>query len=121
MWLGYNCKTTCDNSKFKRFEYLAPINESPTSRTVVQQTLNIAKEVAKNCNQQEIIVTYDLAIAKQAIEIQVRKKPEFDHVFINLGEFHIQMAYFKTIGKYIDSNGLIYILIEAEALAEGLA
>jgi len=33
----------------------------------------------------------------------------------------MQMAYFKAIGKYIDSSGLMEILVEAEALAGGSA
>lgn len=119
MWLGYNCKISIDESKIQTVEYLSPINESPTSLAIVQETLNIAKEVAKNCNQQQIIVTYDLAIAKLAMQIQHTKKPEFDNIFINLGAFHTQMAFFKAIGKYIDSSGLIEILVEAEALAGG--
>lgn len=119
MWLGYNCKIGIDESKIQTVEYLSPINESPTSLAVVQETLNIAKEVAKNCNQQQIIATYDLAIAKLAMQIQHTKKPEFDDIFINLGAFHTQMAFFKAIGKYIDSSGLIEILVEAGALAGG--
>ncbi|CAG5044038.1 unnamed protein product [Parnassius apollo] len=114
MWLGYNCKIGIDESKIQTVEYLSRINESPTSLAVVQETLNIAKEIAKNCNQQQIIATYDLAIAKLAMQIQHTKKPEFDDIFINLGAFHTQMAFFKAIGKYIDSSGLVEILVEAE-------
>lgn len=53
------------------------------------------------------------------MQIQHTKKPEFDDIFINLGAFHTQMALFKAIGKYIDSSGLIEILVEAQALAGG--
>ncbi|CAF4773203.1 unnamed protein product [Pieris macdunnoughi] len=73
MWLGYNCKISIDGSKIQKVEYLSPINESPTSLAVVQETLNIAKEVAKNCNQQQIIATYDLAIAKLACRFNILK------------------------------------------------
>lgn len=74
MWLSYNCKIGIDESKMLKVEYLSPINESPTS-LAVQETLNIAKEVAQNCNLQQIITTYDLAIAKLAMHIQRTKKP----------------------------------------------
>jgi len=70
MWLGYNCKICNDHSKIQTVEYLLPINDSPTSLAVVQETLNIAKKVAKNCSQEQIIATYDLAIAKLAMQIQ---------------------------------------------------
>ncbi|CAG5019593.1 unnamed protein product [Parnassius apollo] len=42
-------------------------------------------------------VTYDLAIAKVAYQIQAMEKPHFDNLFIHLGPFHIMMAYFKAI------------------------
>lgn len=51
MWLGYNCKISNDHSKIQTVEYLPPINDSPTSLAVVQETLNIAKNVAQNCHQ----------------------------------------------------------------------
>lgn len=89
--------------------------ESPTSLAVVQETLNTAKEVAKNYNQQQIIVAYDLSIAKLAMQIRHTQKPEFDDIFINLAAFHTQMAFFQAIGKYIDSSGLIEILIEGRS------
>ena len=57
------------------------------------------------------LLIYDLAIAKLAMQIQHNEKPEFDNVFVNLGAFHMQMAYFKAIGKYIDSSGLFEILV----------
>ncbi|KAG5864968.1 hypothetical protein JTB14_017048, partial [Gonioctena quinquepunctata] len=115
----YNCKIINDRSKIQTVEYLSPVNDSPTSRAVVQETLNIAKKVAQNCHQEQIIATYDLAIAKLAMQIQYTQKPEFDTIFINLGAFHMKMAYFKAIGKYIESSGLMEILVEAEALAGG--
>ncbi|GBP90997.1 hypothetical protein EVAR_69886_1 [Eumeta japonica] len=118
MWSGYNCKINLGQSKIQTVQYLSPINDSPTSLSVVQETLNIAKNIAEKCNQSQIIATFDLAIAKLAMKIQHTKKPEFDNVFIK-GAFHMQMAYFKAIGKYIDSSGLIEILVEAEALAGG--
>lgn len=122
MWLSYNGKIGIDESKILTVEYLSPINESPTSLAVVQETLNIAKEVAQNCNQQQII-TNDLAIAKLAMQIQRTKKPEFDDIFINLGAFYTQMAFFKAyllpLVEYIDFSGLKEILVEADALAGG--
>ena len=54
MWLGYNCKISLDHSKTQTVEYLPPINASPTSLAVVHETLNIAKEIAQNCDQKQI-------------------------------------------------------------------
>ena len=34
-------------------------------------------------------VTYDLATAKLAMQIQAEEKPTFDKIFISLGSFHL--------------------------------
>ena len=41
-----------------------------------------SQEVAKECKQSYIQVTYDLAIAKVAFQIQSIEKPMFDNLFI---------------------------------------
>ncbi|CAH2109149.1 unnamed protein product [Euphydryas editha] len=89
MWLAFNCKFSSDDSKIQTIEYLPSINASPTSDTVVHKTLEIASEIAKDCKQDNIIVTYDLAIAKIAMQIQEALKPKFDNIFVNMGAFHI--------------------------------
>lgn len=119
MWLGYNCMMSTDHSEKQQIEYLPPINSSPTSYAIVNETLIMAKEIAEKCHQQHIIVTYDLAIAKMAMQIQEKEKPTFENIFVNLGAFHMEMAFFKTVGKYIDSSGLVEILVQAEVLAGG--
>lgn len=49
-----------------------------------------------------------------------RENPQnFNNLFIHLGAFHIQMAYFKAIGKYIDNSGILNILVDTELLASG--
>lgn len=64
-------------------------------------------------------MTYDLAIAKMAMQIQEKEKPKFDKIFVNLGAFHIEMAFYKAVGKYIDCCELVKILVQAEVLAGG--
>lgn len=121
MWIGFSCSTTRDESEMQKVEYLPQINSSPTSYSVVRETLIQASKIAVECHQAEIICTYDLAIAKMAKQIQVSESPSprFDHIFINLGGFHLQLAFFKAVGKYIDGSGIAEILISSEVLAEG--
>lgn len=119
MWLGYNCMISTDRSEMQNIEYLPPINSSPTSYPVVNETLIMANEIAKKFQQKEIIVTYDLAIAKIAMQIQEKEEPKFDKIFVNLGAFHMEMAFFKAVGKYRDSSGLVEILVQAGVLAGG--
>lgn len=99
--------------------YLPPINLSPTSLSVVAETLNIAQQVACECKNYYLYMTYDLAIAKIAFQIQSTESPKYNNLFIHLGSFHIQFALFKAIGKYLDESGGPYILSETGLLAQG--
>lgn len=106
-WFAWNCERTIDENPEQLIGYLPNINQSPTSDAVVQKTLNIAKDIAEECGQRNIIVTYDLAIASKAYRIQANLSPAFDNVFINLGSFHVQMSFFKVI----DGNIRLCIIV----------
>ncbi|CAH0721911.1 unnamed protein product, partial [Brenthis ino] len=67
----------------------------------------------------KFVKTYDLAIAKIALQIQATEKPTFDNLFIHLGPFHIMMAYFKVIGKFIIDSGLPNVMVQSNLLAMG--
>lgn len=60
-----------------------------------------------------------MAIAKIALQVQNTEKLRFDNLFIHIGAFHIMMAYFKAIGKFIDNCGLSNIMVDTEMLASG--
>ena len=64
-------------------------------------------------------VTYDLAIAKVAIQFQAEKKPTYDNVFIHLGPFHIICAFFSMLGKYLAESGGLHILNETHVIEKG--
>lgn len=119
IWLGYNAEYYRGESERQIVDYLQPINDSPTPHSVVYKTLCRSQEIAKKCDQQEIIFTGDLAVAKIAMAIQKNFAPDFDNVLINVGKFHFEMATFKAIGKYIDSCGITDILMESGVLAHG--
>lgn len=87
MWIVFKTKTHIDCSEIQTIDYLPQINMSPTSIH--------AQKVAAECGQSNIVVTYDLAIAKMAMQIQIAESPKFDNIFLNLGGFHIQFAFFK--------------------------
>ncbi|KAL4113704.1 hypothetical protein QTP88_017283 [Uroleucon formosanum] len=119
MWTGYNSLTTTNHGSKQKIFYLTPINMSPTNTTVIYETMVQAQKIANECHQNFMSVTYDLAIAKVALQIQTTEQPKFDNLFINLGAFHIMMAYFKAVGKFIDECGITYIMVESELLASG--
>lgn len=120
MWVGFNSKFVEDiNKKKQKIRYLTPINESPTDQKVVLETMRESQEIAKELGEQSISVSYDLAIAKVAMQIQSVEKPVYDNLFIHLGAFHIMFAYFKAIGKFIAGCGLMNIAVDSELLASG--
>lgn len=119
MWVGFNSKIVIDNSIKQKVSYLTPINRSPTDISVVFETMRQSQKIAEELQQEYIQLTYDLAIAKVAYQIQSVERPQFNNLFIHLGAFHIMMAYFKAVGKFIDECGLTYIMVESGLLASG--
>lgn len=95
-WFTYHSERCLDRNPQQLIGYLPNLNASPTSDSVVLKTLQMAQEIAMECHQQNIVVTYDLAIASKAWKIQADMSPNFDNIFINLGAFHIQMSMFKV-------------------------
>lgn len=119
MWVGYNSLLYNDKSAQQKISYLTTINESPTSDKVVLETLKQCQRAAEECGERYMQVTYDLGIANKALKIESDKRPLFDNLFIHIGPFHIMMAYFKAIGKFIDNCGLTNIIVDTELLASG--
>ena len=119
MWVGYSSSMAIDDSETQTIRYLPQINSSPMSYSVVRETLSQVSRIAKEFNQMEIVCTYDLAIAKMAKQIKAAENPNFYNIFINLGGFHLQLAFFKALGKYIDGSGITEILVASEFLTEG--
>jgi hypothetical protein len=83
------------------------------------ETMQRLIRIADECDQQYISVTYDLEIAKIALPIQAAERPRFNKLFIQLGAFHIQLSFFKAVGKFIAESGGPYIFTESGVLAEG--
>ena len=59
-----------DSLPVQSIGYLENIELPPTRLDVVQKALQIADNVRKECNEDHIIVAYDLVIAKIAMHIQ---------------------------------------------------
>ncbi|XP_011171576.3 uncharacterized protein LOC105204222 [Solenopsis invicta] len=119
MWVGYNSLIFDDKSREQQVSYLTTINDSPTNNSVVVETMKQSQRVANECGEIYMQVTYDLAIAKVALQIQRTEKPRFDNLFIHVGMFHVMMAYFKAIGKFINNCGISTVMINSDLLASG--
>lgn len=119
MWTGFNSQIMTDDSPRQLISYLTPINDSPTNNSVVLATMQQCMSVLQELNQEYMQVTYDLAIAKIALQLQTTEGNTFQKLFIHLGAFYIMMSYFKAIGKVINDCGLTTIMVDSEILASG--
>lgn len=110
-WFAWNSECVVDDmNPIQRIGYLPNINMSPTSDAVVRKTMDLSLDIAKECGQNYIIVSYDLAIASKAFRIQAEMAPDYDKLFINLGAFHTQHSYFKVC-IYFSHSFIIAIFI----------
>ena len=119
MWVGWNALITAESLPKQRVKYMESISFPPTRLDVVQETMKMSQALAKECGQEFIVVTYDLAIAKPALLIQAQDAPKFDNIFVCFGAFHIQMAFFSVLGHILDGSGGDDILVDTDVLASG--
>lgn len=70
MWLGFNRKEIEDNYMKQKISNLKLINQSSTIMSAVYGTMKQSQQIAKECRQSSIQVTYDLSISKIALQIQ---------------------------------------------------
>ncbi|MCG7875152.1 MAG: hypothetical protein N0C90_02335 [Candidatus Thiodiazotropha endolucinida] len=119
MWTGWNSQITNDPLPRQTIGYMENLSLPPTRLDVVAETLKISQRVAKECQENFMIVHYDLAIAKPAKQIQQSESPLYDNIFVCFGPFHIQLAYFGSLGYIIDESGGPHILVDSEVLASG--
>ena len=71
----------------------------------MKRSMNVAE------TQQEYgIVTYDLAFAHKAYSIQALDAPLFHKLFIMLGNFHLELAFYGAVGTFLNESGAAYLL-----------
>ena len=80
-------------------------------------TRNRGFQIADESNRQSLCVTCDPAIARMTLKIQKEESPNFDRLFIDFGSFHIEMAFFHSIGSNIVLSGGPSILSQAGIIA----
>ena len=114
MWVGWNSMLIPRDESLQKVWYLPQINMSPTSHSVVRETMRRSQCIANECGKTSIVVSYDLAIAKIAMQIQAEESPKFDDIFVALGSFHIELAFFSSMGKMFRNQVPIICLQNVE-------
>lgn len=93
------------------FLLLKSISDSPTSYSVVLETMKQSQRTAEELNEIYMQVTYDLAVAKMVSQIQCTYSPRFENLFINFGWFHVILVFHKDLFEC----GITTILITSES------
>ena len=75
--------------------------------------------IASEGQKEKISVTYDLAIAKVAMQIQAEEKPTFDKIFISLGSFHLEMDFFVSWEKLLKNQVVLIFWINVKFWQKG--
>lgn len=81
--------------------------------------MEMSIKIADACAQQYISVNYDLAITNKAYRIQAENSPTFDRLFIRIGSFHVELSFYKAVGKYIEGSGIPVLFQQSGLVAEG--
>ncbi len=81
MWTGWNWLITEDHLPQQILGYMENLNMPPTRLDVVAETLPQSQRVAAECGEEYAIVTYDLAVAKPALQIQAVEYPLYDNIY----------------------------------------
>lgn len=114
MWVGWNSLYVKDEPQAKeKMHYLPQINLSPTSTAVVRETLKRAQQMATECGMATIPVTYDLAIAKMAPEIQAEESPQFDMYLSHLVPFTLRCHILVSLGSILLTQLVLISLTSA--------
>ena len=116
MWVGWNSMLIPSDESMQNVWYLPQINMSLTSHSVVIETMRRSQCIANECGKTSIMVSYDLAIAKIAMQIQAEELPKFDDIFVVLGSFHIE---FNAMGKIVSESGAPHLLTECGIFQKG--
>ena len=66
-----------------------------------------------------VVVTYELAVAKTARQIQVQNSPKCDNCFAEFCQFHTILSLLSSIGKLLEGSGAAYLPSLAQIIAGG--
>ena len=99
--------------------YCPMIHRSASEFSTIFTLMKVSQEVARRLEQDDSVITFDLAIYMKAKLIQLKFPGEFKNTVIRMGGFHIALNYMSLLGKKYASTGLEDLLIESDVYAPG--
>ena len=99
--------------------YCPMIHGSASEFSTIFTVMKVSQEVARRLQQDDSVITFDLAIYMKAKQIQLKFPDEFKNTVIRMGGFHIALNYLSLLGKKYANSGLEDLLIESGVYAAG--
>lgn len=97
------------------------VPESPTSPSVVLNSLEYFISASNLLNQQFTIVTADQAIYEIILALKSKYPLKLERVIARMGGFHIIMNFLGAIGHLMSGSGIEELLVSGRILVEGTA
>jgi hypothetical protein len=107
-WSGFHSKKSAIRAIKTTSTLLPLLNESVNSTAMLRHTMGVVKQILLKLNpQQPIVLTADQPVYAHGKQVQWMY-PEFygeSNVVMMMGALHIEMAFFNTIGDWLDGSG----------------
>ena len=100
--------------------YCPMMNASVNEFNTIFTLMKVSQEMARQLQQGDAVITFDLSIYMKAKQLQLKFPGEFKNTLvIRMGGFHIALNYLALLGKNYASSGLGDLLIEYRVYAAG--
>ena len=120
-WSGFDSILFPDMPRVTSIGYCPMIEGASTEFSTIYTVLKHAQAISSTVDQEDTVITFDLAMYVKATQLQWRFPNEFSDPVIRLGGFHIALNYLALLGKKYASSGLDDLLVELGVYAAGTA
>ena len=100
-------------------DYYPVIFKPITQYSTVQECLRCVEEATNEVGQYYVYTTFDLGVCMKAFPLLWNFPQDFERHIVLIGTFHLNMAYFKMIGKKMVGSGFEDILVESNIISPG--
>jgi len=82
-----------------RIGYCPMLNESANEFSTIYTVMKMAHEMARCLQENDSVITFDLAIYMKAKQLQFKFADEFKNTVVRMGGFHIALNFLSLLGK----------------------
>ena len=118
-WGGFISSTGKVPKQLTIIGYYPVVYKPITEYSTVVECLSKAEVATKEVGQKYTVTTFDLGVCMKAYPLVFNNPLKYKHHIILIGTFHLMCAYFKMIGKKMESSGLSDIMYEAALVRSG--